>query len=757
MINYKIFLTIIFFQISDIRQAKGTTCTVKTKTISIGLKFDFSENGHYVQIKSNSGGGVFPLVLDEKKTYTVQSIIDLAIPLFKSSKATSLIKYSTHKLAIGNNLEVSSFCDNEGKEIGLIDYFMLFDLWKTRKTLYILCDPTEQYWDRSKNPDDPDESDDMNENEKENDSSYDQEKDNSINNNLDNGFDETKGSDSNLDTKKSNSKNSSSLEKNLEVLRPSSKCNRGEVQRKSPKKLNNSLSDDLISNQNTISTVQEIVELPPLEDQPEKKENDQEFLLMATRVGDFFKNVVKKIEISYWVTGFSKYTPHQFFHSENLKSAIYQRIISRLDDYSGPDPDFDKFDPQMFGYPISKIKVDNYVLLETSINEAQKLTFQFPNAKDKASVELHEIMFDLDFVVGSNDGKWSIGVVPFCFETCQPSFTWYKDDMIYEEGDRLYYLTNLPLTEEPTQWQCKITCNNDFAYTSKKIWLKISSIPYDPDELQGIREVQKTAFTVNKLQPIGSGQQATVYKGQLDSDIVAVKVIKTYGKVTQDLRNEICVLNALNHPNFVCLKAVCVEKNTISLLLDYFDGITLSLLLDDEDLQKMYCFREKKKKIILQLASAVKFLQTRRNPIIHRDLKPENIMVNSRCEIKICDFGISKFTIMQTNLRSTIGRRQVGTPAYMAPEIAVDKEPASLSSDIWAVGIIILEIFKEDSAWDLEDPSEHAKKLRDREKCDLSFVPANLKDVVAQCLSYEKEKRPTAAQLYQALKEAYNK
>lgn len=114
----------------------------------------------------------------------------------------------------------------------------------------------------------------------------------------------------------------------------------------------------------------------------------------------------------------------------------------------------------------------------------------------------------------------------------------------------------------------------------------------------------------------------------------------------------------------------------------------------------------------MQLAAAVKFLQTRTNPIIHRDLKPENLMINSRCEIKICDFGLSRFTIMQTNLRSTIGRRQLGTPAYMAPEIILDKQSASLSSDVWAVGIIILEIYEEDSVWDLENPSDLEKKLR---------------------------------------------
>lgn len=31
--------------------------------------------------------------------------------------------------------------------------------------------------------------------------------------------------------------------------------------------------------------------------------------------------------------------------------------------------------------------------------------------------------------------------------------------------------------------------------------------------------------------------------------------------------------------------------------------------------------------------------------ILHRDLKPRNILVNSNCDIKICDFGLSRADI----------------------------------------------------------------------------------------------------------------
>ena len=44
--------------------------------------------------------------------------------------------------------------------------------------------------------------------------------------------------------------------------------------------------------------------------------------------------------------------------------------------------------------------------------------------------------------------------------------------------------------------------------------------------------------------------------------------------------------------------------------------------------------------IIYNLLCAVKFMHSAN--VLHRDIKPGNILVNSRCDVKICDFGISR-------------------------------------------------------------------------------------------------------------------
>ena len=56
--------------------------------------------------------------------------------------------------------------------------------------------------------------------------------------------------------------------------------------------------------------------------------------------------------------------------------------------------------------------------------------------------------------------------------------------------------------------------------------------------------------------------------------------------------------------------------------------------------------------------------------VIHRDLKPGNLLVNSDCELKICDFGLSRgFDAIPDEYTSGHLTEYVATRWYRAPEI----------------------------------------------------------------------------------------
>jgi serine/threonine protein kinase len=73
---------------------------------------------------------------------------------------------------------------------------------------------------------------------------------------------------------------------------------------------------------------------------------------------------------------------------------------------------------------------------------------------------------------------------------------------------------------------------------------------------------------------------------------------------------------------------------------------------------------------------------------LHRDVKLDNILIDASGRIKLCDFGISRII---TDYQEII-REQCGTPAYISPEIMLDKGYNGFKSDIWSLGIILFAL-----------------------------------------------------------------
>lgn len=55
--------------------------------------------------------------------------------------------------------------------------------------------------------------------------------------------------------------------------------------------------------------------------------------------------------------------------------------------------------------------------------------------------------------------------------------------------------------------------------------------------------------------------------------------------------------------------------------------------------------------------------------VIHRDLKPGNLLVNADCELKICDFGLSRGFDAEPDENASHLTEYVATRWYRAPEI----------------------------------------------------------------------------------------
>lgn len=93
---------------------------------------------------------------------------------------------------------------------------------------------------------------------------------------------------------------------------------------------------------------------------------------------------------------------------------------------------------------------------------------------------------------------------------------------------------------------------------------------------------------------------------------------------------------------------------------------------------------------LYQLLRGLKYIHSAQ--IVHRDLKPRNLLVNSNCDLKICDFGLAR-PLFQ-NIKANILTEYVATRWYRAPELLLSANHYTTSVDMWSVGCIFAEMLQ---------------------------------------------------------------
>lgn len=83
---------------------------------------------------------------------------------------------------------------------------------------------------------------------------------------------------------------------------------------------------------------------------------------------------------------------------------------------------------------------------------------------------------------------------------------------------------------------------------------------------------------------------------------------------------------------------------------------------------------------IYQVLRGLKFLHSA--DVIHRDLKPRNLIVNSNCDLKICDFGLARVDDPQHRDRCTMSN-YIATRWYRAPEVILGRKKYTKAVDLW--------------------------------------------------------------------------
>lgn len=143
------------------------------------------------------------------------------------------------------------------------------------------------------------------------------------------------------------------------------------------------------------------------------------------------------------------------------------------------------------------------------------------------------------------------------------------------------------------------------------------------------------------LKKIGSGAYGHVWKVKCreTKNVYAIKkVFLAFQDETdaQRVYREINLLLKIKHENIVRLKQIINADNgtDIYLLFEHLESDVFQAI------KNRVLDPTHKKFIVYQLAVALKYLHSA--GVVHRDLKPSNILINSSCEVRVCDFGLSR-------------------------------------------------------------------------------------------------------------------
>eukprot|EP01129_Flabellula_baltica_P004846 TRINITY_DN171_c1_g2_i1.p1 TRINITY_DN171_c1_g2~~TRINITY_DN171_c1_g2_i1.p1 ORF type:complete len:468 (-),score=126.63 TRINITY_DN171_c1_g2_i1:1553-2956(-) len=196
------------------------------------------------------------------------------------------------------------------------------------------------------------------------------------------------------------------------------------------------------------------------------------------------------------------------------------------------------------------------------------------------------------------------------------------------------------------------------------------------------------------IELLGKGAYGVVWKviDRKTKEIVALKkIFKAFQNATDSQRTyrEVHLLRQLKHEHIIKLHRIIKAENgeDLYLVFEYMDSdlhyaIRTGILEEDH-----------KRYLIYQMLKGLLYIHSAN--VIHRDIKPENMLINTACELKIADFGLSRSVDEGQDDENYPMTDYVATRWYRSPEILFGSSTYTKGVDLWAIGCIVAELYGE--------------------------------------------------------------
>ena len=279
-----------------------------------------------------------------------------------------------------------------------------------------------------------------------------------------------------------------------------------------------------------------------------------------------------------------------------------------------------------------------------------------------------------------------------------------------------------------------------------------------------LKEVKENDITIFPYESIvfkdklGRGATGTVYETLINDRRCAVKHIRSchvetnydYKKYLKDILYELKTCKIFDSKRLMKIYGISYDEDgDIYIVMELIKnkGSLYDYLYESAHVFTM----EEKLRIFLSIIIAVRELHSKN--YCHSDLKPENLCYyydfkENKKYIKLIDFNC--VTYVKKDKRKYISSIY-GTYGYCSPE--QHKYELALKSDIYSLGVILLELIYEDNIWDPDYYSyqrfrksvvEHLNKLKDKEN--------EIYSIIKKCLSTVPENRYSIDELYDVIK-----
>jgi 3-phosphoinositide dependent protein kinase-1 len=189
------------------------------------------------------------------------------------------------------------------------------------------------------------------------------------------------------------------------------------------------------------------------------------------------------------------------------------------------------------------------------------------------------------------------------------------------------------------------------------------------------------------------------------------------------------LLSTLKNPLLINLECTFQDRENLYFVLEYVNRGELASYISANGIE-FNSLETINKEIIVYLGAymvlILEYLHS--HGVAHRDFKPENLLLNNEGKLKCIDFGtidifhkegvneelFKKFTNIQNKFSkganhdpenkfaSESDKRKsfVGTTFYVAPEMILDQDSVTCAADLWALGIILYRLAKNQYLFD---------------------------------------------------------